>query len=169
MTRRPGINEITSDQLDALYDQLDRLQQDIARQAQEMATWRGTVNALDAGAPGTPRARAERAEAAIERVRALAARLEEFAENALKADDRSLYRAIASNIRTQLDGAAPSPAATEATGPREHCGNLAPAWTAGPRNECVLRPGHFGSHADGHGARWWYDPHTAGPSVRETP
>lgn len=61
--------------------------------------------------------RAERAETAIERVRALATRLEEFAENALKVDDRSLYRAIASDIYTQLDGTAPAPAATEATGP----------------------------------------------------
>lgn len=60
-------------------------------------------------------ARAERAETAIERVRVLATRLEEFAENALKTDDRELYRAIAGDIRTQLDGVPPAPAATEAT------------------------------------------------------
>ncbi|CAL9314073.1 hypothetical protein [Streptomyces sp. SudanB91_2054] len=59
--------------------------------------------------------RAERAETAIERVRVLATRLEEFAENALKVDDRSLYRAIASDIYTQLDGTTPAPAATNAT------------------------------------------------------
>jgi hypothetical protein len=67
------------------------------------------------------------------------------------------------------DQPAPLHAATE---PREHCGNLMPSWTAGPRNECVLRPGHHGSHADSQGARWWHDPgtgpaHNAGPSVAE--
>ncbi|MEV6124404.1 hypothetical protein AB0M23_28505 [Streptomyces sp. NPDC052077] len=45
--------------------------------------------------------------AVIERVRALATRFEEFAENALKTDDRELYRAIAGDIRTQLDGVPP--------------------------------------------------------------
>jgi hypothetical protein len=39
--------------------------------------------------------------------------------------------------------------------PTEHCGDLMPAWVAGPRSECVLRPGHSGSHADDRGARWW--------------
>jgi hypothetical protein len=43
--------------------------------------------------------------------------------------------------------------------PREHCGNLAPQFFEhGPRTECGLRPGHSGSHANGRGARWWYDP-----------
>lgn len=41
--------------------------------------------------------------------------------------------------------------------PREHCGNLMPSWGSGPRSECVLRPGHSGSHADDRGARWWED------------
>jgi hypothetical protein len=45
------------------------------------------------------RERAERAEAALERVRGLAAQLEEFAENALRADDRKLYAAIANDLR----------------------------------------------------------------------
>jgi hypothetical protein len=40
--------------------------------------------------------------------------------------------------------------------PREHCGSLAPQFFEnGPRVECVLRPGHHGSHADDQGARWW--------------
>jgi hypothetical protein len=40
--------------------------------------------------------------------------------------------------------------------PREHCGHLSPetALTT-PRTECVLRPGHTGSHADEVGCRWW--------------
>jgi hypothetical protein len=40
--------------------------------------------------------------AAIERVRALATRLEEFAENALKDDDRKLYASLASDLRTRI-------------------------------------------------------------------
>lgn len=39
--------------------------------------------------------------------------------------------------------------------PTEHCGDLMPAWVTEPRSECVLRPGHPGSHADDRGARWW--------------
>jgi hypothetical protein len=43
--------------------------------------------------------------------------------------------------------------------PREHCGNLAPQFfESSPRTECVLRPGHQGSHANERGGRWWYDP-----------
>lgn len=43
--------------------------------------------------------------------------------------------------------------------PREYCGNLAPQiFEHSPRAECVLRPGHSGSHANERGARWWYDP-----------
>jgi hypothetical protein len=49
------------------------------------------------------RKRAEHAEAAIERARGLATRLEEFAEDALKNDDRQLYAAIASDLRAALD------------------------------------------------------------------
>ncbi|MGA5604029.1 hypothetical protein ACPCUF_23840 [Streptomyces griseoincarnatus] len=43
--------------------------------------------------------RAIAAEAALDRVRALADRLDEFAENALKTSDRQLYTAIANDIR----------------------------------------------------------------------
>jgi len=45
-------------------------------------------------------------DAALDRVRALADRLEEFAENALKEDDRKLYAALASDLRTRIDGPA---------------------------------------------------------------
>lgn len=42
---------------------------------------------------------------------------------------------------------------------REHCGDLAPQFFEhSPRVECVLNPGHQGSHANERGARWWYDP-----------
>lgn len=54
--------------------------------------------------------RVERAEAAIERARGLATRLGEFAENALKTDDRQLYEAIAEDLRTRLDGRPEEPA-----------------------------------------------------------
>ncbi|MFD7465087.1 hypothetical protein [Streptomyces tendae] len=48
----------------------------------------------------------DEARAALDRVRGLAARLDEFAENALRVDDRKLYAAIASDIRTRIDGTA---------------------------------------------------------------
>ncbi|WP_097866549.1 hypothetical protein [Streptomyces sp. rh34] len=42
--------------------------------------------------------------------------------------------------------------------PAEHCGDQPPTvdglHNASP-TECVLRPGHQGSHADQHGMRWW--------------
>lgn len=42
--------------------------------------------------------------------------------------------------------------------PAEHCGELAPMFgligQPGGGTECVLRPGHSGSHADEHGMRW---------------
>ncbi|APY88198.1 hypothetical protein DCW30_05730 [Streptomyces alfalfae] len=63
-------------------------------------------------------ARADRAEAAIARVRGVATQLEEFAENALRVDDQKLYRTIASDLRAKVDDV-PGPAATEATEPAE--------------------------------------------------
>ncbi|WP_333758845.1 hypothetical protein [Streptomyces sp. ISBFB 2968] len=49
----------------------------------------------------------DEARAAIARVRGLADRLDEFAENALRVDDRKLYAAIASDIRTRINGTTP--------------------------------------------------------------
>ncbi|MGW0014743.1 hypothetical protein ACWDVX_33955 [Streptomyces tendae] len=45
---------------------------------------------------------------ALTRVRALATRLEEFGENALKDDDRKLYTAIAKDLRARIDGPTPN-------------------------------------------------------------
>ncbi|WP_432008686.1 hypothetical protein [Streptomyces bacillaris] len=46
---------------------------------------------------------------------------------------------------------------TAGTTPAEHCGRQKPSLTQHTeRTECVLRPGHHGSHADQHGARWWW-------------
>ncbi|MEU0589927.1 hypothetical protein [Streptomyces ardesiacus] len=53
----------------------------------------------------------DEARAAIERVGGLADRLDEFAENALRVDDQKLYAAIASDIRTRINGAAAGPSA----------------------------------------------------------
>lgn len=44
---------------------------------------------------------------ALTRVRALATRLEEFSENALKDEDRQLYATLASDLRTRIDGSTP--------------------------------------------------------------
>ncbi|MFJ3537023.1 hypothetical protein ACIPQA_16320 [Streptomyces sp. NPDC090109] len=38
--------------------------------------------------------------------------------------------------------------------PAEHCGHQ-PDPVIGQPTECVLRPGHFGSHANEDGMRWW--------------
>ena len=45
-------------------------------------------------------------EAAIQRARGLADRLEEFAENALRVDDRELYATIAKDLRERLNATA---------------------------------------------------------------
>lgn len=47
-------------------------------------------------------ARVAALEAALGRMDGLATRLEEFAENALRVDDRELYTAIANDLRTRL-------------------------------------------------------------------
>ncbi|MEU9218840.1 hypothetical protein AB0D47_20090 [Streptomyces sp. NPDC048376] len=51
----------------------------------------------------------DEARAAIARVRDFATRMDEFAENALRVDDRKLYGAIASDLRTRIDGPAVEP------------------------------------------------------------
>lgn len=57
--------------------------------------------------------RAEHAETVVGHVRDLATRIEGFAENALKTEDRKLYTAIAHDIRARTGGAEPEPAPTE--------------------------------------------------------
>ncbi|MFJ9889829.1 hypothetical protein ACIQRW_28795 [Streptomyces sp. NPDC091287] len=59
--------------------------------------------------------------------------------------------------------------AEELSAPAEHCGDQPSevfTWIhPGQYSECLLRPGHQGSHADEHGRRWWWidtglPPHT---------
>lgn len=38
--------------------------------------------------------------------------------------------------------------------PAEHCGAIFPAFEGAPPTECVLRPGHHGSHANEYDTRW---------------
>lgn len=84
---RTPLDDLTSDALDALYDALaDALK---------------TVEYFDAQS----KRRGERIrelEAARDRTLGLADQLEEFAENALRTDDRELYAAIATDLRTRL-------------------------------------------------------------------
>ncbi|MEU6952100.1 hypothetical protein [Streptomyces sp. NPDC045714] len=58
--------------------------------------------------------------------------------------------------------------------PAERCGDWPSevfTWLhPGQYAECVLRPGHPGSHADEHGMRWWWidtgiPPHTRAPQL----
>ncbi|MYR29166.1 MULTISPECIES: hypothetical protein, partial [unclassified Streptomyces] len=50
-------------------------------------------------------------------------------------------------------------------GPVEHCGETVHLPLDGGQTECVLRPGHRGSHANEHGTRWNLRPTTP----KETP
>ncbi|MFL3869207.1 hypothetical protein LT966_21650 [Streptomyces griseobrunneus] len=114
MTTQPDripLDDLTSDALDALYDQLE------AAESTELARQLDTCR--DAFASAT--SRAARAEARVRELEAQVARL------------------------------------TPGTTPAEHCGHQIPALTKHTeRTECVLRPGHHGSHANQHGARWWW-------------
>ncbi|MFE0699143.1 hypothetical protein [Streptomyces sp. NPDC058872] len=51
------------------------------------------------------------------------------------------------------------------TQPAEHCGHQ-PDPVIGQPTECVLRPGHKGSHADHTGMRWWMRQPSANPTVQ---
>lgn len=87
-----------------LREQGDQLRIDLARQAQEMATWRATVSALDSGAPGTPRARAEQAEAAVARVEAECDRIEAAVRaNPQDPDFDGAYLAAIGHVRNALN------------------------------------------------------------------
>ncbi|MEV6165752.1 hypothetical protein AB0L71_28330 [Streptomyces sp. NPDC052052] len=60
-------------------------------------------------------------EAAVQRACGLATRLEEFAENALRVDDRELYTAIAKDLRDRLNAVGvQQPTATAAPEQRQH-------------------------------------------------
>ncbi|NUR03417.1 MAG: hypothetical protein HOY79_44945 [Streptomyces sp.] len=49
-------------------------------------------------------------------------------------------------------------AARIARQPAERCGHLSPQLFTNPPTECVLRPGHSGTHANDSGGRWWINP-----------
>ncbi|MFE2164847.1 hypothetical protein ACFXB3_07205 [Streptomyces sp. NPDC059447] len=59
--------------------------------------------------------------------------------------------------------------------PAEHCGAILPGIWEQPPTECVLRPGHQGSHANHDGARWiettgrGYCPHCGRGDCAPTP
>jgi hypothetical protein len=114
MSDRHTADTITDDALDALYEQLD------ARDA----------------ALATYTAQLQRDQAALDRVRSLADRLDEFAENALKTSDRELYTAIAYDIRDRA-----TLAATEAT---SHV-YLSTGCLHGHHDYCQNHTGHSGT------------------------
>jgi len=104
----------------ALDSENDRLRAKIA-EIDHIINWHTTcascARALDSSYAETMRA--ETAEAALKRVHALASRLEEFGENALKQDDRRLYNALATDLRNRIDGPTPEAAAAQATDTQE--------------------------------------------------
>ncbi|MFC7983836.1 hypothetical protein [Streptomyces sp. NPDC057336] len=67
------------------------------------------------------------------------------------ATERAVQAAVANERSTEW--------ITRRSAPREHCGHLSPdTGLTTVRTECVLQPGHQGSHADDVGCRWCYDP-----------
>lgn len=176
MTDRKTVSTITDLELTTLYDQLDALRA-VARgycpacgrgdAAPTVTDWEQqkrradqAEELLDIAHDTSNKSEAERARATatIERVR--------HAVHIADTDDRTDwqrgYRACTERALAALDGEQPTPATT--TTPREHCGHLSPETAlTSPRTECVLRPGHAGSHADDVGCRWWYDPTLADP------
>ncbi|MFE9855535.1 helix-turn-helix domain-containing protein [Streptomyces sp. NPDC005780] len=99
---RIPLDDLTSDALDQLYEQLEARRTIIRSNVTKFRSWARRIRDLEAHATELEQ-RAERAEAANERVRKLATRLEEFAENALRVDDSQLYAALATDLRTALD------------------------------------------------------------------
>ncbi|MBZ6207483.1 hypothetical protein KVH31_13345 [Streptomyces olivaceus] len=126
MTDRIPLDDLTSDQLEALYDQLATAQQ-------RAENFEGRAAAFERRHATLKRAhvalaeQAGRDQASLARVRALGDRIEEFAKTALKADDRELYAAIASDIRRKIDGA------SEASGYCPACG----------RGDCAPTPDEY--------------------------
>lgn len=53
--------------------------------------------------------------------------------------------------------------------PAEHCGELLASFFGTSWVECVLRPGHQGSHASEEGARWFETPVTPVEEVHGRP
>lgn len=153
MTDRRTASTITDTELDQLYRELDAARRMLdlndLRLIDEMVA---TVEQhMD---------RATRAEAAIERVRALHQPVGVVAATEFgNPPDCAIcgpntWPCPTYNATTDDQ---PTPAATSATEPREHCGNLKPQFSESTeRTECILRPGHQGSHADQHGTRWFW-------------
>lgn len=183
MTDRIRLDDLTSDQYDALCERLEaaegtesQRQLAVAREALASATVRAAraeeISRSQLDLIERIARRARRAEAAIARVRALA---DEWDLHAPPPGNRPL-----TELRAALDGpehadtTQPEPSSWLLAGtrdlstpvtPAEHCGHLSPqTLLTTPRTECVLRPGHQGSHADDRGCRWWYDA-TLGPLV----
>ncbi|MFF7096380.1 hypothetical protein ACFY9A_28895 [Streptomyces rubradiris] len=146
MTDRRTASTITDTELDQLYDALDTLR----------AVARGYCEHCGRGDATPPpeayeeqRARAARAADLVARVRAVRDR---WLLNTLQPGQ---IRRLLDDLTTALDQTAPA-VATRAPEPREHCGHLSPeTGFSTVRTECVLRPGHSGSHADDVGCRWW--------------
>ncbi|MCG0069708.1 hypothetical protein L0F81_41765 [Streptomyces tricolor] len=168
MTDRRTASTITDTELDQLYAELTALREvargycpacgrgDASPTAQQWEDQRKRANQaeelLRIAHDTSNRAEAERAraEAAIARVRAL------HVNGYGLCDECTGSHGVPWPCPTiqALDQPAP-PATTRATEPREHCGHLSPETGLNTvRTECVLRPGHQGSHADDVGCRW---------------
>ncbi|CAL9369571.1 hypothetical protein [Streptomyces sp. enrichment culture] len=126
MTDRYTVDTITSDQLDALYAEQDRLTAELGDYEQRAENFERRHATLKRAHIALAE-QAGRDQASLARVRALGDRIEEFAKTALKTDDRELYAAIASDIRSKIDGA------SEASGYCPACG----------RGDCAPTPDEY--------------------------
>lgn len=179
MTDRIPLDHLTSDALDDLYDERDALASDLAELTQARQHGAFTFCPQLVGHVTV----AEFARKISEKRTALAQREEAVRyanEQKQRADQLhtqitalrdDLYeitgaRWIADMLDTILNQ--PASAATQATKPREHCGDLKPQFSeTNERTECMLRPGHTGSHADHNDTRWWWtdQPPTQEPNM----
>jgi hypothetical protein len=134
--KRPTLDQMNSDDLDALHERAEKAEADANHTADLVAD---TVQ------------RAERAEAAIARVRALHVNGYGLCDECTGSHGAPWP---CPTIRA-LDEPTPSPAATQATQPREHCGHTIDGGFGRPLGPCLRTPGHpelF--HRDANGTEW---------------
>lgn len=180
MTSRHTVDTITSDALDQMYDQLDAAEAAITR-VRAVAGWaiqgwsdlspEKVLLAVEghqpAPAPAATQAPDDRvlhfdhrlSESEVEEIKARWRERYGHRFTALPVDPDAERAATERAVKAAADSERAAEWVAAHSTPREHCGDLSPdTGLSTVRTECVLRPGHQGSHADDVGCRWWCDP-----------